>query len=440
MQTDVEEISPVKKKVNIEVTGEQVDVEIEKFYVEIQKTVKLQGFRPGKAPMQLITSKYSDIMPGEVKRRICEQSLFKALDEHKIRPLAYPIVEYGIPQLQQGAPFKFSAMVEVLPEILLSGYTGLAVAKEIYTLNQDSIEAELKRMRESMAQLVPMGDDAVVENGNAVIVDFTFSVEGFPDETGISENAPVEVGANKLLPGFEEGLVGMKCGEAKEIHVTLPESYRLPEAAGKEGVFQVTLKEIKRKELPELDDEFARQFGEYESMEQLRAKMVELSEKYETDRIQGELKERIVQALIDKNPLDVPDTLVKRELNIKLEKFKKHLESQHMSFEMMGLDENSYRERFHDAAVNRVRGMMLLMALAAKENITVDDEDLAKRYELIAAGNPDMLDRVKDYYGSDHNAKAFLTDEIMENKAMDFLLSSAVITEVDASELKQSQS
>jgi len=419
MQTDVEEISPVKKKVNIEVTGEQVDVEIEKFYVEIQKTVKLQGFRPGKAPMQLITSKYSDI---------------------KIRPLAYPIVEYGIPQLQQGAPFKFSAMVEVLPEILLSGYTGLAVAKEIYTLNQDSIEAELKRMRESMAQLVPMGDDAVVENGNAVIVDFTFSVEGFPDETGISENAPVEVGANKLLPGFEEGLVGMKCGEAKEIHVTLPESYRLPEAAGKEGVFQVTLKEIKRKELPELDDEFARQFGEYESMEQLRAKMVELSEKYETDRIQGELKERIVQALIDKNPLDVPDTLVKRELNIKLEKFKKHLESQHMSFEMMGLDENSYRERFHDAAVNRVRGMMLLMALAAKENITVDDEDLAKRYELIAAGNPDMLDRVKDYYGSDHNAKAFLTDEIMENKAMDFLLSSAVITEVDASELKQSQS
>ncbi|KAA0888166.1 trigger factor [Oryzomonas rubra] len=437
MQVHVEEISPVKKRVNIEVPAEQVDAEIEKVYAGIQKKAKLQGFRPGKAPMQLIKRTYSDTMRDEVMRRIYEQTLFKALGEHKIEPVDSPTVESDI--LQQGAPFKFSALVEVLPEILLTGYTGLAVKKETYVPNQDSIEAELKRMQENMAQLVPMSDDAVVENGDVVTADYTFSVEGFPNETSTAEDAQIEVGANQLIPGFEEGLVGMKNGETKEIHVTLPEGYRLPEAVGKEGVFTVTLKEGKHKELPELDDEFARQFGEYETIEQLRAKMVEFREKHETDRIQGELKDRIVQALIDKNPLEVPDSLIKRQLDAMLENLKNRLQSQHMSIEMMGLDDNGFRERFRDAAADKVRGGMLLMALVTKENIAVADEDLAKRYELIAAGNPDMLDRVKEYYESNHNAKNSLFAEIKEDKAIDFLLSSAVITEVDASELKQAE-
>ncbi|QEM68850.1 trigger factor [Geobacter sp. FeAm09] len=437
MQVHVEEISPVKKRVNIEVPAEQVDAEIEKVYAGIQKKAKLQGFRPGKAPMQLIKRTYSDTMREEVMRSIYQQTIFKALGEHKIEPVDAPTVESDI--LQQGAPFKFSALVEVLPEILLTGYTGLEVKKEIYVPNPDSIEAELKRMQESMAQLVPMKDDAAVENGNIVTVDYTFSVEGYPNETSTAEDAQIEVGANRLLPGFEEGLIGMKFGETKDIPVTLPVGYRLAEAVGKEGVFHVTVKEGKCKELPELDDEFARQFGEYESMEELRAKMVEFREKHETDRIQGELKEHIVQALIDKNPLEVPDALVKRQLDAMLENLKNRLQSQHMSIEMMGLDDNGFRERFRDAAADKVRGGMLLMALVTKENITVADEDLAKRYELIAAGNPDMLDRVKEYYETNRNFKSSLIAEIKEDKAIDFLLGSAVITEVDASELKQAE-
>ncbi|GFE60529.1 trigger factor [Geobacter sp. AOG2] len=437
MQVHVEEISPVKKRVNIEVPAEQVNAEIEKVYAGIQKKAKLQGFRPGKAPMQLIKRTYSDTMRDEVMRSIYQQTLFKALGEHKIEPVDSPTVESDI--LQQGEPFKFSALVEVLPEILLDEYTGLEVKKEIYVPNPDSIEAEIKRMQENMAQLVPMKEDASVENGNIVTVDYTFSVDGFPNETSIAEDAQIEVGANRLLPGFEEGLIGMKFGETKDIPVTLPVGYRLAEAVGKEGVFHVTVKEGKCKELPELDDEFARQFGDYESMEQLRAKMTEFREKHETDRIQGELKDRIVQALIDKNPLEVPDALVKRQLDAMLENLKNRLQGQHMSIEMMGLDDNGFRERFRDAAADKVRGGMLLMALVTKENITIADEDLAKRYELIAAGNPDMLNRVKEYYETNRNFKSSLIAEIKEDKAIDFLLSSAVITEVDASELKPAE-
>ena len=434
MQVTVEAINPVTKKVSIEIPAERVDAEIEKSYAGIQKRAKLQGFRPGKAPLQLIKRTYSDAMRDEVMRRFYEQTLFKALDEHKIEPIDSPTIESDI--LEQGAPFKYSALVEIMPEILLNEYTGFEVSKEKFILNPDNIEGEIKRMQDNMAQLIPLDEGAATEIGHTVAMDYSFSVDGFPEESDTAENAELEVGTNKMVPGFEEQLVGMKCGEQKEVRITLPESYRNPEAAGKEGIFQVTLKEIKRKELPELDDEFAQQFGEYETIDQLRAKMAEYMEKQETERIEGELKERVIQALIRKNPLDVPQSMVKRQLDHMLENMKNRLKSQHMSIEMMGLDEEGFRLRFRDSAEDKVKGGLLLMALVEKENISVNDDDLAARYELLAGGNPDMLGRVKEYYASNKDARNSLTSEIKEDKAIRFLLDKAVVTEVDAATLK----
>jgi trigger factor len=437
MQVTVEAINPVTKKVSIEIPAERVDAEIEKAYSGIQKKAKLQGFRPGKAPMQLIRRTYSDTMRDEVMRRFYEQTLFKALDEHKIEPIDSPTIESDI--LEQGAPFKYSALVEIMPEILLNEYTGFAVSKEKFVLNPDNIEGEIKRMQENMAQLIPLEEPAVTENGHTVSVDYSFSVEGFPEESSTAEDAELEVGANRMLPGFEEQLVGMKCGEQKEIRVTLPEEYRNKDAAGKEGVFRVTLKEIKRKELPALDDEFARQFGEYETMEQLRAKMGEYLEKQETERIENELKERVIQSLIRKNPLDVPQSMVKRQLDHMLENLKNRLKGQHMSIEMMGLDDDGFRVRFRDSAEDKVKGGLLLMALVEKENISANDDDLAERFELISGGNPDMLVRIKEYYASDKAARNSLLSEIKEDKAIRFLLDNALVTEVDAAQIKAQQ-
>ena len=434
MQVTVEAINPVTKKVSIEIPADRVDAEIEKAYTGIQKKAKLQGFRPGKAPMQLIRRTYSDAMRDEVMRRFYEQTLFKALDEHKIEPVASPTIESDI--LEQGAPFKYSALVEIMPEILLNEYTGFAVSKEKFVLNPDNIEGEIKRMQENMAQLIPLDEDAVAEKGHTVSVDYTFSVEGFPEESSTAEDAELELGTNRMLPGFEEQLVGVKCGDQKEIRITLPEDYRNKDAAGKEGMFQVTVKEIKRKELPELNDDFAQQFGEYETLDQLRVKMAEYLEKQETERIENELKERVIQALIRKNPLDVPQSMVKRQLDHMLENLKNRLKSQRMSIEMMGLDDNGFRERFRDSAEDKVKGGLLLMALVEKENITANDDDLAERYELIAAGNPDMLGRIKEYYASNKSARNSLISEIKEDKAIRFLLDNAVVTEVDAASIK----
>jgi len=433
MQVTVETINPVTKKVSIEIPAERVDAEIEKTYAGIQKKAKLQGFRPGKAPLQLIKRTYSDTMRDEVMRRFYEQTLFKALDEHKIEPIDSPTIESEL--LEQGSAFKYSALVEIMPEILLNSYTGFEVSKEKFVFKPENIEGEIKRMQENMAQLIPLDEGAVVENGHSVVVDYDFSVVDFPEENDSAQGAELEVGAQKMPAGFEEQLIGMKCGQEKEIRITLPEGYRTKEAAGKEGVFKVTLKEVKRKELPKLDDEFAQQFGEYETMDQLRAKMAEYLEKQETERIENELKERVIQALIEKNPLDVPQSMVKRQLDHMLENLKNRLKGQRMSIEMMGLDDEGFRLRFRDSAEDKVKGGLLLMALVEKENISVNDDDLAQRYELIAAGNPDMLGRIKEYYSSNKNALNSLISEIKEDKAIRFLLDNAVVTEVEAAKI-----
>jgi trigger factor len=434
MQVNVEEISSVQKKIIIEIPAERVNDEIERAYSVIQKKAKIQGFRPGKAPMNLIKRTYSDAMREDVMRRLYEQTLFKALSDNKIEPVDSPAIESDL--LEHGSPFKYSAVVEVMPQITLNDYSGLEVKKEIYLPKPESIDGELARMQENMAQLVPVEDNTEIENGFSVSVDYSFSVDGLPEETSVAEDAVIEVGSNRLIPGFEEQLIGMKSGETKEFGITLPEGYRNTEAAGKMGLFKVTIKDIKKKELPELDDEFAQQFGEYETISDLRAKMTEYHEKHEMERIDNELKDRVIKALIERNPLEVPESMVKRQLDYMLENLKSRLKSQQMSLDMMGLDESGFRIRFRDDAADKVKGGLLLMALVDKEQVVVSDDDLTERYEKIAAGNPDMLNRIKEYYAANQSAKNNLISEIKEDKAISILIEKAVVTEVDSAELK----
>ena len=434
MQVHVEDISSVQKKITIEIPAERVNKEIDKAYSAIQKKAKIQGFRPGKAPMQLIKRTYSDAMRDDVMRRLYQETLYKALDEHKVEPLDAPTIESDI--LEPGIPFKYSAIIEVMPQILLNEHTGLIVKKEIYVSKPESIDGELKRMQENMAQLIPLEEGAIVENGHTVSVDYSIVVDGSPEENSGNQSAEVEIGSNRLIPGFEEQLIGLKSGESKEFTLDLPAGGDGTESAAKRGLFSVKVNEIKRKELPELDDEFAQQFGEYDTMDELRAKMVEYHEKHEKERIENEFKERLIQELIRKNPLDVPESMVKRQLDHMFENLKNRLKSQQMSLEMMGLDAEGFRARFRDDAIDKVRGGLLLMALVEKENITVSDDDLTAHYEKIAAGNPDMLDRIKEYYTSNQNAKNSIISEIKEDKAISYLIEHAVVTEVDAEQLK----
>jgi len=433
MQVHIEDISPVQKKISIEIPAERVNKEIDKAYAAIHKKAKLQGFRPGKVPIQLIKRTYRDAVQDDVMKRLCQETLFVALTEHKIEPLDAPSIECDI--LEQDTPFKYSATFGVMPKILLNEYTGLIVSKEKYDAKPEGVDDELKRMQENMAQLIPLDEDAVIENSHVVSVEYSVAVEGSPEENSGTQNTELEVGSSKLIPGFEEQLIGLKAGDSKEFTLDLPTGGD-ETADAKKGIFTVTVKEIKRKEIPELDDEFAQQFGEYETMEVLRAKIAEYQEKHEKDRIENEFIERVIQELIKKNPLDVPESMVKRQLDQMFDNLNNRLKSQQMSLEMTGIDADGFRARFREDAIDKVRGGLLLMALVEKENISVSDEDLAKHYEKIAAGNSEMLDRMKEYYIKNSSAMSSVILGIKEDKAISFLIDNAVVTEVDAEQLK----
>lgn len=435
MQVQVEEISPVKRKVSVEVPAERVNTEIEKAFAGIQKKATVSGFRKGKAPLQMIKKLYRGAMQDEVMRRLYEQTLFSALDEHKIEPVDAPLIQ-DMPQVDEGTPFKYAALVEVMPQILLSDYKGLEIKKERFNADEAAVDAEIQRMRENMAQLVPFEDGAVAQ-GHVLTVDYRFSIADHPEEDSSGQDAQVELGPGRLLPGLEEGLLGMRVGETKDITVTLPEGHGNAEVAGKQGTFAVTLKEIKHKELPELNDEFAQQFGDFETLAEMRIKLTEMREQQELERIKTELKVRVIDALIEKNPLEVPDSMVRRQVEFMLENMKERLKSQRLSLEMMGLDEESFKLRYWDEATQKVKGGLLVMALVERENIAVTDEDMEARFVQIAAGNEEMVARIREFYAGQANARNSLVAELKEEKAIAYLLEQAKVSEVDAAELAQ---
>jgi len=429
MQVHVETLSPVSKKVSFEIPADQVNTEIAHAYAAIRKRAKLQGFRQGKAPMPLIKRTFGDSMRDEVMQRFYEKTLFSALRENKIEPIASPTIESDI--LKENTPFKYSALVDVTPEITLKDYEGLEITSERFVFDNKQVDDEIERMRNSLAQLVPMDDGADVKTGNMALVDFTFTVEGHPEENSSSEGSLIEVGAHRFSQELEAALVGMKCGESKDVVVNLPEGYRNPEAAGKQGVFHVALREIKHKELPEPNDEFARQFGEFDTIEQLREKIEEYQKKYESDRIERDRKANIIKALIDKNPIEIPEALVRRQQDQMLETLKGRLKDRGMSMETMKMGDDDFREHARNVAADKVRGGLLLMALIEQEGFDVTDDDLEKRYVEIAGDNQGLLERIKDHYSAEGSARESLILEIKEDKAVRFLLDRAVVTEIE---------
>ena len=430
MQVSFVDVTDVVTTVSVEIPADQVDTEIEKTYAEIRKQAAIEGFRPGKVPMKLIKSTYSEAMCKEVMQHFYDKTFYRALDEHKISPISIPTVKWDV--LKQGTPLKYSAMFEVMPEIRIKDYTGLMVTKEKFLPEPEIIEDEIRRMQLNMAELVPVDDDIVVSNDHTVFFDYSFTVEGYPDMDASAIGAMLEVGvgSGRMLPGFEEQLIGMKCGDSKEIRVP-----QHAEAEGSEGVFQITVNEIMRKELPELDDELARRCGEYGSMEMLREKMTEYFQKQQLDRIEFELQELLVKTLIENNPLEVPQCMVNAQLDHMLESYKNRQKGEGSTREMAEPEDQNFLVRFRDAAEGKVKGDLLLMALVEKENLVDPDEDLARHYEQIAAGNSADLQQIREYFALNSEAMNSLLADIKMGKAIRFLQDNAVITEVEPAEL-----
>jgi trigger factor len=431
MNVKIENVSSVKKKLSFEVAAEQVDTAIDKAYQKIGKTAKIKGFRPGKIPRSILEQYYAPQMEEQVLSRLINDSYFKALVDHQIPAISDPEIVDSSP-LEKGKPFTYQAQVEIKPEIEVKDYQGLSLQKEKLDIDEEVISGRLEEMRASRAEMVVSSREEAVL-GDFVSIDFEGFVDEVPFEGGSAQDHVLELGSGSFIPGFEDQVVGMSRGEERQVTVTFPEEYGNADLAGKPATFKVVLKEIKEKVLPALDDEFAKGFG-LGSLTELQERLQENYRTQEINRIEGDLRERLVTVLIERNPMEVPDTMVEKQLDHMLENVRNRFKSQGMNMEMLGLTDESFRQMYRETAVRQVQGALLLEAVARQEKIEVASAELDGKLEKIAEMANAPLEAVKSYYARDE-ARRGLMAQAVEEKAVQFLLDGSNIEEVAKEQL-----
>lgn len=431
MNVKIEDISSVKKKLSFEVPEQTVAEQIGKAYQKIGKTAKVKGFRPGKVPQAMLEKYYGAQMEEQVLTKLINDTYFKALVEHKIAAISDPEIVENSP-LEKGKPFAFEALVEVRPEVVAKDYAGLTLQKEKAVFDEKVIEERIEELRTSRAELQPSAAEVAAE-GDFAVIDFEGFVNGVPFQGGKAEGHQLELGSGSFIPGFEDQVVGMKPGEAKEVAVTFPENYGNKDLAGQPAMFKVVLHELKTKVAPALDDAFAKGFG-LESVDELKQKLRESHQRQELSRIDGDLRERLVSELIKRNPIEVPESMVKSQLEYMLGNVKQRMQSQGMTMEMLGMNETSFGQMYRDTAVQQVQGSLILGAVARQEKIAVEPSEIDGKLEEIAGMANAPLDAVKKYYASDENRRGLMA-QIVEEKAVRLLLDQAVIEEVEKDQL-----
>ena len=427
MNVSVEELSPIRKKLVIEVAADKVAEKIEASYSKIAQTADLKGFRKGKVPRNLLEKHFAPRMEHEVTGSLINETLYRALLDNQIVAVSQPeIVDSA--QLEKGKGFSYQAEVEVKPEVVARDYTGLALEKEIFQIGEDAVDQRLEEMATSRARL-EVTTRKIAREGDTVILDFEGYVDDTPFENGAATDYQLELGSNSFIPGFEEQLVGLKRDEEKDVEVTFPDNYGSKDLAGKPAVFKVKLKEIKEKIQPKLDDEFAGEFG-CETLDELRQRIEADIVKQEQGRIDGQLQEQLMNALVEKNPLEVPAGMVQNQLENLKQSFASRLQAQGMSLEMLGMHGDTFATTYWPMAEQQVKGELILEAIASQEEIKTEAADIESKVKEIAEESNAPLEKVQEYFNKPEMRQG-LEHQIQHDKIIAYLIDKAVVTEVE---------
>lgn len=424
MNVTVEEISSIKKKVNVEIPLEQVTKEVESFYQQVGKQAKIKGFRPGKIPRGILERHFKDYVKSEVIQKLIQETYPAALSEKDLYPVSPPVIDPG--ELESGKPFQYSATVEVKPEIKIEGYTGLNIEGKKESAKEEEVEERLKGLQNLHAQLRTVPEPRPIQSGDHVIIDYEASMDNKPLEEGKAVDFTVEVGGGRFIPALEEKLVGLNLEEEKEIEVPFPEDYGYKKWAGKTVSFLVKVKEIKEKVLPPLDDEFAKDLGDYASLEDLKAKLKEEIEKEKELMLDRQLKDQMIEQLIQANSFEIPESMVVEQAKALVSDTKLRLASQGIALKNLNIPEEKLQEDYREVAQKQVRTYLILEKIATQEGMTVTDEEADERLQSISEKTHQKLDVVKRYYEKNGLIPELKTG-IMTDKTLNFLLEKANI-------------
>ncbi|MDE0354268.1 MAG: trigger factor [Deltaproteobacteria bacterium] len=429
MKCEVDVLTPTQRRLRVEIPADRVDKAFARMYRQFGRQAKVRGFRSGKVPQHVLRGLYGTEIQARVLSELLEESLAGAVADEGLEPVSEPRLEAG--DLNETQPFAFTAVIEIKPEIELKDYRAVPVERVRADVGDEEVERALKALQDRNAQLEPVeGRDEVAE-GDYVLVDFSGSVEGEPFPGNTAENYAVEIGAGQALPEFEQGLVGMKRGVAGNIAVSIPAEAGDERMAGKTADFQVTVQDIRHKILPPLDDEFARDYGECDSLEELREKLrAELQSEIETFQ-NGPLKDQIMERLIEAHSFEVAPSMVDRELSYLMRRARSQRELSGAEAPEPTTEE--LREELTPRAERRVKMTLLVEKIAAAEGITASEEEVDARLEALARASGAQAASVREQYGQDW-ARETMRSQLVSEKTLDFLLEQADVTVVDPPE------
>jgi trigger factor len=433
MKIDVDELSPVQKKIRVELPPEAVKDQFSRAYQDLGRRVRIKGFRAGKAPRSVLEGLYGDEIKGQVRSQLVEDSLDEAIKERGLQIVSRPEIESN--ELEEGRGFSFSAVIEVKPDIEVKDYRGIEVEKVKIAITDSQVDAALERLRESHARLEPVEDRDIVEQGDFVTLDFEGSIAGKPFSGGKGENYFLEVGGGQALPQFETAIVGLKVGERATVHVNYPEDYANRELAGNVVDFSVIVRDIKKKVLPILDDEFAKDHGECASLEELRAKIRARLE-HELKQIQDEeLKEQIINRAIGDHSFMPPPAMVERQTRYLMERYQNRASGQADAQSGAAPSMEETRKTLEERARRQVQATLLVEKIAQRENIEVSDQEVQERIDQLTRAAGDKAKTVREFY-SRPDARDELRAQMVFDRTLNFLLEKANVKDVDPKPVK----
>ncbi len=430
MQVDVEDLSSVKKMLRIEIPENDVRRELDSAYEDLGKTAKVKGFRPGKVPRAVLEGMYKKQVRTDVSSKLIQNSFSEALRETNLKVLGNPKIDP--PELKEKEPYKYEATVEINPEIGDLTIKGLALKKKLYTVGDEEIETQVKLLRQQMSELKPLEEERPVAEEDVVMIDFEGFKDGKPfSETPFTENFPMKIGKGRVAKEFDEQLIGALLGETREINVNFPEDYTNPEMAGKEMMFKATLKEIREEHLPELNDDFAKKYGN-ENMEALREKVKESLEEGYKKRTDQELSEQIFSAFLAEREFEVPETWVELELDGIIEETERSFANKNISMEEMGLTREMMAGKYRETATKQARRRLLLQKLIEQENLKVSDEEIEKEMQTMADAWGQPVSHIQDHYKQNPSQLDLFKYALLEKQAIKMVIDSSEIEEIDS--------
>ena len=424
MKANVEEISSIKKKVSIEIPEDQVTKEVESFYKDLGKKAKIKGFRPGKVPRDILERYFKDYVKAEVVQKLIQDTYPQALSEADLQPVSPPVIDPG--EFVEGKSYQYSAVIETKPDITLGGYAGLKIEGKKEGAKDEEVEERLKALQNLHANLKTLSEVRPIQAGDYVILDYEASMGGKPLEGGKAVDFTVEVGSGQFIPAFEEKLIGVKSEEEKTMEVSFPEDYGYQKWAGKTISFDVKIKEIKEKILPPLDDEFAKDLGDYASFEEFKAKLKGEIEKEKELGLERQLKDLVVDQLLEANPFEVPESLVEEQAKAMVSDTKLRLAAQGVVLKNMGVSEEKLQEDYRAMAQKQVRTFLILEKIAGQEGIEVTDEEAEGRLREMSERMHQKFDVVKRYYEK-NGLLPEVKAGIIRDKTLNFLIEKANI-------------